>query len=142
MSDANTKSATEIAEGLPPAKHTVDEPPVPDIRAADPTFMEVFFAWEKLRLLYNGLLILLVMAMAVKSGFSPFVGVMFGLHALVANLCFSAGLVVEGYLCWLGLPRQTCRWCIFWIGFVITVPFAIQATEEMLRALEQINGRG
>jgi hypothetical protein len=54
----------EIAEGLPPAgtKTDVAIDVAPDIRAVQPTAMEVVFAWEKLRLLYNGILIVAVSA--------------------------------------------------------------------------------
>jgi len=84
--------------------------------------MEVFFAWEKLRILYNGLLIVAVL---IRFEFILEVIPFFVEPAIYANLCFCAGPVAEGYLCWFGLPRQPCRWVVFWIGFFITVAFAI-----------------
>jgi hypothetical protein len=95
---------------------------LPNIHAAEPTFMEVFFAWEKLRLLYNGLLIVAVL---IRFQFILEVIPFFVEPAIYANLCFCAGPVAEGYLCWFGLPRQPCRWVVFWAGFFLTLAFAI-----------------
>jgi hypothetical protein len=118
---AISSSPADIASGLPPL---AKDPtlPLPNIRAAEPTFMEVFFAWEKLRLLYNGLLILAVL---IRFQFILEVIPFFVEPAIYANLCFCAGPVAEGYLCWLGLAHQPCRWVVFWIGFFFTLAFAI-----------------
>jgi len=114
-------SPTDIVEGLPPLANQ-SAVPLRDIRAAEPTFMEVFFAWEKLRILYNGLLILVVL---VRIEFNLQLFFFFLEPAIYANLCFCAGPVAEGYLTLIGLPRQQFRWLIFWVGFFITFALAI-----------------
>ena len=114
-------SPTDIVEGLPPLANQ-SAVPLRDIRAAEPTFMEVFFAWEKLRILYNGLLILVVLV-RIESNLQLFF--FFLEPAIYANLCFCAGPVAEGYLTLIGLPRQQFRWLIFWVGFFITFALAI-----------------
>ena len=118
---AISSSPTDIASGLPPL---ANDPTLslPNIRAAEPTFMEVFFAWEKLRLLYNGLFIVVVL---IRLEFNLLAIPFFVEPAIYANLCFCAGPVAEGYLCWLGLPHQPCRWVVFWAGFFFTLALAI-----------------
>jgi hypothetical protein len=131
---AGPKSA-EIAKGLPPTYQAAL--PLFNIRASEPTFMEVFFAWEKLRLLYNSMLIVAVLGTALKAGYSMLVGIFFVEPAIYANLCFCAGPVAEGYLTWLGLPRRPCRWIIFWVGFFITLTFAIIYTPIFCALLDR-----
>src|SRR5579864_3672300 len=99
--NAAGSGSTGIVEGPPPAS---TEPALSalNIRAREPTFMEVFFAWEKLRLLYNGLLIVVVL---VRFEFNFRVILFFVEPAIYANLCFCAGPVAEGYLTWFGVPR-------------------------------------
>src|SRR6516225_2375454 len=130
----------DIAAGPPP---DADEPdaaapalPVPSIRAGEPTFMDVFFAWEKLRLLYNGLLILAVSAILLNAGHNVLVvGMVFVEPAIYANLFFCAGPVVEGYLSWLGFRHPACRWYIFTVGLFFSFVTAVEATQELLRKL-------
>jgi hypothetical protein len=128
--------AGDIAAGLPPAT-TDSAMPLPNIRAAEPTFMEVFFAWEKLRILYNGLLIVAVLGVALKSGYSMLAGIFFLEPAIYANLGFCAGPVAEGYLCWFGLPRRTCRWAIFASGFLLTLTFAVPYAQTLLASFDK-----
>jgi hypothetical protein len=86
--------------------------PAPDIRTKEePTAMEVFFAWEKIRLFANLVLALNVCfaarvskpVMSSKDLFA--VGMVF----LVFNIIFCAGPVAENYLAWLGAARRPFR---------------------------------
>jgi hypothetical protein len=139
QSGLKESSPTEIAEGLPPTQtpgvdQTTDH--LPNIRVKEPTFMEVFFAWEKLRLIYNALLIIVVLAMLLQAGSSPLTAVFFALHALAANLFFCAGPVGEGYLCWIGVSRQSSRWIVFCFGCVVAIALTVDSVPGVLKMLE------
>jgi hypothetical protein len=80
-----------------------------------PDAMAVFFAWEKLRLVYNAVLAIVVLGFLGVSGAETSLRFWFqlALAAGGANLCFCAGPVAEGYLCWFGLERRTVRVLLF-----------------------------
>lgn len=90
---------------------------------------EVFIAWEKLRLFYNGALL------AGLCVFFPFggkthvdaalsiLGIMF-----VANVCFCAGQVVEGYFDLMGVPRRYARIGLFVVGAALPVVYLAVAS--------------
>lgn len=87
-----------------------------DIRLDEPTFKEVFVVWEKLRLVYNGLLVAVVVAIFREAVF--FVPLVFlVVPAILANVCFCAGPVAEGYLCLIQVPRWFALVCI-WYGML------------------------
>jgi hypothetical protein len=135
---------TEIEEGLPPipANQPCKDLPLaklPSIRAPEPTAMDVFFAWEKLRLFYNAIMILVTLGLTVYAQANPLAAVVFVGEALLANICFSVGPIVEGYACWFGLPREYARWCIFTLGCIVTTALAVN---HVPRALAQFVGWG
>jgi hypothetical protein len=89
------------------------------------TVGQVVVTWEKLRILYNGIL-------GVEAIFVFFAGWSMGnnpgdilesllLGALIANLCFCAGPVIDGYLSWFGFRSRAITWVIFLIGLGIAV---------------------
>jgi len=91
---------------------------IPDIRLDEPTFKEVFVAWEKLRLVYNGLLLAVVVAIFRET--VVIVAPLFLiLPAILANVCFCAGPVAEGYLCLIQIPRRFARWFVFGSGCLL-----------------------
>jgi hypothetical protein len=118
-----------------PPRLAVESRPVEEhleILAPQPGAMEVFIAWEKLRLLYNAIL-----AGLVVWYLTPFaalhVGPVLLFDALMANLGFCAGPVAEGYLCLLGFPRKPTRWVIFGIGTALAAAQAIPVLQVMLQ---------
>jgi hypothetical protein len=135
MKNSKMESATEIAEGFPP-KSSIPDDRVglveAKVRAKEPPFMEVFFAWEKMRLLYNALMGVLVICIVVKAGFGFSIGVWIAEGAVLANLCFCIGPIAEGYLCWLGLPHQTTRWVLFCWGCVISIFLTAESSHKFL----------
>ncbi len=137
----NADNAADIAEGLPPSAPSLAESEaasaIPDIRAKEPTSMEVFFAWEKLRLAFNALLLVIVVFMMLRAGFNPLAIVFFGEDAVLANLCYCVGPVAEGYLCWLGLPRIVVRWLVLLFGTLIGVVLAVERAAELLKRLDK-----
>lgn len=81
---------------------------------------ETFIAWEKLRLIYNGVLFLFTAA--TVTFFHPelwglgkfWMLAMFG--AIFANLCYFAGPIVDTYVSWLGFRSKAFRQTLFWLG--------------------------
>jgi hypothetical protein len=103
----------EFAPGLPPEPtQGVDEPTeATDIRVPQANAMAVFFAWEKLRVLFNALYALaLCYVTSGLRGIDERFFVFLLIVVLLLNAVFSVGPVVEGYLCWFGSKRLFARW--------------------------------
>jgi hypothetical protein len=81
----------------------------------------VFLAWERLRLVYNGILI----AETLLIGLFRFRGLAYidrvFLGAVGANLCFCAGPCFEGYLNLFGAPRTFARRFVFVPGMLLAM---------------------
>ena len=76
----------------------------------------VFLAWERLRLIFNAVLTITVLALgssflADRACWRPLV---YG--AILVNICFCMGPVGEGYLSLIGIERRIGRWAVFVIG--------------------------
>ncbi len=106
-------------------------PPAADPRPSggDPAaFAELVRGWEKLRLLFNAILLLpgiAVLAMWVKFAAMPVVvaGVLAAAVAVAANVAFLLGPVVELYLRAMfrsGASIGRGRWLIFGAGLVVS----------------------
>ncbi len=83
------------------------------------TLKQVFFAWEKLRVLYVIVLAVITLSCLpddVMGRLDFWLGI--AVLAIGANVCFFAGPIVEVYLCWLGLRRQIVRPALFLSGTV------------------------
>lgn len=114
MNDDKPESSSEIAEGLPPI------PPVDgdraewvehDVRAKEPTAIEVFYAWEKIRILYNVIVTLFVFGSCIAiQRLHHFEATHLPWLYLAANIFFCIGPVIENYLSCVGLPRKEFRW--------------------------------
>ena len=99
--------------------------------AADqkPALREIVLAWEKLRLIYNGLLAIpgaLVLVMFIQKGGMPVPAAVISAAfvALGANACFFLGPLAELYLRGLfrrGEPIGRGRWLIFGAGVVFSL---------------------
>lgn len=85
-----------------------------------------FLAWEKLRVIYVGLLAIITIGMIAGSGKFPWhaaVAVVFG--AVVCNLCFFAGPIIETYVVWLGFRQPWPRWLMFISGTFLSAAAAV-----------------
>jgi hypothetical protein len=124
---------TDVAEGLSPAPMPGEDQPtdhMPNIRVKEPTFMEVFFAWEKLRLVYNAVLVVVVL---IKARFVDDMGLESLIPgALIANLCFCTGPIAEGYFCLLGFPRPIGRPLLFCLGMFVPIALTINTPAHKL----------
>jgi hypothetical protein len=104
--DQNPYAAPAIDEPLPLAK---DKP-------GEPTAREVFLAWEKLRLIYNAILAGLSLFLGLpRLGDPDFWFILFE-GALIANVCFCLGPVLEGYAALVGVLRRGVRMLLFVLG--------------------------
>jgi hypothetical protein len=105
----------------PPSRESLDESTAPSIRTDEPSAMQVFLVWEKLRLLCNGVLVaaLLFSISGLKGEFDGrFLAQLLIVLFLVNAVC-SMGTVIEGYLCWFGIRRSAARG----IAFVLVSTF-------------------
>jgi hypothetical protein len=133
MSQSQEKEGTSaIAPGLPPSgdfeKDEVNVDESAAIRREDWRTMEVFVAWERLRIPYNIVLIAIVVLRRIRGDEFDVVSLTVG--ALMANVCFCAGAVMEGYLVMIGLRRNPVRWSVFFVGMLLAVCLAIYSNER------------
>jgi len=87
---------------------------------------EVLKRWEKLRLLYNAVLIpwtVLLIAVLPGGGTAGPAEVLVG--GVVANVCFCLGPVVETYLAWVGANACLARGWLFALGTGFTALAAL-----------------
>jgi hypothetical protein len=105
---------------------------------APPTLGQIarttFLAWEKLRLVYVGVLALVVIFMAVldSNSFRQHIREFFQAAlggAVIANLCYFAGPMVETYVTWLGYRGQWLKIVLFVLGtlFACALAFGVLA---------------
>ena len=116
MNDSKMGS-TEITEGLPPTPPMDDnrvESAEHDLRVNEPSAMDVFFAWERRRIVYNIILspYLVVFASGFRAG-EEFAWKFFLTSWFALNISFCSSPTLEGYLCWFGLPRALSRQVVF-----------------------------
>ena len=100
----------------------VDDPPVPFGVVA----RAVFLQWEKLRLLYLGILIPFTLLVFGASGLLTPAGLVLAVFAgLFANVCYFAGPALETYLRWLGVRGAWPRWLLFAAGTSLTMVLCV-----------------
>lgn len=92
----------------------------------------MFIAWERLRVVYVVLLGVFTIVLAIPgviyngSQLLTFRGlIMIAEGAIVANVCFFAGPILETYVRWLGYDRKWVRWFLFAGGTVLTAILAL-----------------
>ena len=88
-----------------------------------------FLAWEKLRVIYLAILGIATLLMALLDGWKMVSEFEFWLiliqGAVVTNLGYFAGPVVDTYVSWLGLRSNWLRPTLFILGTVFSVGMAI-----------------
>lgn len=83
-------------------------------------------AWEKLRIVYNAVLVAVVITVTAIGGMkSDWELVRYLIAcAMVANLVYCAGPVAEGYAALFAIPRRASRIVLFTLGLLISACFA------------------
>ena len=106
--------------------------------------MDIFLAWEKLRLFYNLVLVGVVWSHVIASGSGPDFSFWhrIGLAAIQANVEFCVGPVAEGYLCILGFDRRKVRWLLFFGGLLLSVLGALNFLSKLGPGLATEPGGG
>jgi cytochrome c oxidase subunit IV len=99
----------------------------PGLRTTADSARAVFLAWERMRLAYNAVLGFVVVLLAGSDLFDPaFYGFLLR-AAVLANVCFCLGPVIEGYLSLLGVDRRAARWFVFLPGLLLACLLALAA---------------
>ena len=102
--------------------------------AVDESARSIFIAWERLRIVFNGVLATAV----ILGGFSHLADASFWRYlaseALLANICFCAGPVAEGYLVFLNVPRPFARRLVFLLGTLVGLGLALSSVAYWMLA--------
>ena len=105
----------------------------PDVSTTDHESSEfrLFLRWEKLRLLYNGIL-LAVTLLALLASPTPRIGrahLFVSLAALctAANVCYCLGPIINGYAYWFGLRNNLVTVFLFSAGTLFSIFLALGA---------------
>lgn len=84
----------------------------------------VFLAWEKLRLVYIGILAAVTIAFVLPDLDNTIFAIEFwsmGIFgAIGANVCYFIGPAIETYVTWLGYRGKWLRWILFQVGTVFS----------------------
>jgi hypothetical protein len=129
VGEANQMNDDRIREGIPPLEpfdlrdSRGDRSPSlieKDVLVDEPRAAEVFVAWERLRLVFNLILVVVVIILVNPLGAMLLLPIL-APNAGLANLCFCAGPVAEGYLCLLNMRRRAARVAVFTTGTLLAV---------------------
>jgi hypothetical protein len=115
---------------------TLDTTPPPNAKASTQSLSEIgrttFLAWEKLRLLYIGLLGLLTLLLCGREITNVDLMIMVIFGGIVSNAFYFAGPILETYVRWLGYQGYLLRWILFTAGTLLTMLAAIIALSAQL----------
>lgn len=107
------------------------EAPSAPVSAADPHLADVgavFIRWEKLRIPYNLVLALWTFALTGLLLFTPWLSFRFidnvVLGAILANLAFTSGTVIEAYITWFIGPNRWISPILFTLGTLFSMLLA------------------
>ena len=113
------------------------DPPTATLAVADSPIEDRFHivgktvvAWERLRLIYNtvmGPFVLAVVAfshtIAARDYIELFAEIVAG--GVLANLCYCAGPIIDGYLTWFGFRHRWVTIILFLCGTMLTMLLAL-----------------
>ena len=81
---------------------------------------EEVIQWEKLRWVYNGILVLVtLMCLLARADWftAPLaLAATLGFGAVAANICYSVGTILGAYLAWIGFNNRHARLIVFGLG--------------------------
>lgn len=112
-----------MRKGLAMSTWTDDVPPVAKSHG-EASAAEVFVAWERLRLVYNAVLIAVTLVLGARHLGDERFQIRLVEGAILANALFCAGIVAEGYLALLGFARRPCRITLFALGTLLAAGLA------------------
>jgi hypothetical protein len=86
----------------------------------------IFLKWEKLRILYNFILGLVLIVSHIpymgRDFFHPSMLLLWLIGMVLANICFLTGPIIESYISWLGLKSSWITALLFIGGLLISIP--------------------
>ena len=98
----------------------------------------VFLDWEKMRLIYIGVLVAFTLLVGFSELGNPvFWGVSI-VGAIIANLCYFLGPIVDTYVSWLGFRSVALRWTMFVLGTLLTMAGVLVTILTIPETLGQI----
>lgn len=112
----------------------IEAKPNEEVASSEPTTLghtarRTFIAWEKLRLIYNGVLIALTLTVALINVGETLFNLEFWLNciagAIGANICFVIGPILETYVNWLRGESKQLRTLLFVAGTLLSALFAL-----------------
>ena len=108
----------------------------------EPTLLQiakrVFLDWEKMRLIYIGVLVAFTLLVGFSELGNPvFWGVSI-VGAIIANLCYFLGPIVDTYVSWLGFRSVALRWTMFVLGTLLTMAGVLVTILTIPETLGQI----
>ena len=113
----STTTTTPFTDSIPPKSS--DGSLLTNARA-------VFLAWEKLRIVYVIILCMVTLMLTGSTGFYNLRILRLIVEgAVVANLAYFAGPIVETYVRWLGYERMWPRWLMFGSGTLLSIVLAV-----------------
>jgi len=95
----------------------------------------VFLDWEKMRLAYIAILVFFTLLIGWSELGNPIFWGVCVVGAVVTNLCYFLGPIVDTYVRWLGFRSVALRWIMFTLGTLLTmagVVVTIVTLPEML----------
>ncbi len=104
----------------------------------------IFLAWEKLRIGYLAILILITLVPSLLAPRELWYSVRFWIRlaegAVLANICYFAGPIIETYWTWLGFRGSWLRIVLFIVGtlFACLLAFGVMAT-LLLHGMDHLN---
>lgn len=116
-----------------PNSATSDQVTKNDDRSLQSIARKVFLAWEKLRVVYVFLLAAFTLVLAGFDGLTQWSVLRLVVEgAIVANVAYFAGPVVETYVRWLGYDRTWPRWVMFVGGTLLSMGLALVVLSSAL----------
>gem|GEM_PF-2253641 len=120
---------------------TPPDPPAPTCFADPSTAREVFLAWERRRLVYNAVRVVVVRVALAPGGPVELNDPAFRRHLLVgavaANVRYGVGPGAEGYLAFLGASRRAARGVLF--GFALLLASGLAFLDVLFWSLCRMN---
>ena len=95
------------------------EPRLPVSPFENASARAVFLAWERLRVVYNAALAVVVLVFAWPALSKSEFYLHLACGVVGANVCLCLGPVVEGYLVLSGAERRAVRWIVFVPGLLL-----------------------
>ena len=90
-------------------------------------FGRILKRWEKLRIVYNAVLVVWSIALLFYTSAPPGIIIALPLGGMLANLLYLLGPAIEAYMTWFGYWHATATYVLFGLGLAFTAILAAAA---------------